>query len=734
MDIEEHFMFPIKGRIRLVGSALGIGLDKDSIICVDNFYNISRYTKDTYVVDKALQLIKDIDPLHHFSKAAAVSHNTSRVAIGFAKVAKGVVVNATPEIAPIAQLTWQKLQISKIVYSHDDSLLATGGEDGRVLIYTADNHQLILSLPPLSDTILSITFSDDDSLIFSSCFGKKATIFNVVKNIQIAKFETNYLIEDAFFYAENTRLFCVTREGAVLIYDVEKGEVIQEMLLQNSWLTTCKKMPGEEFALVGGKDKLLRIIRLSDDTLIDTINLEQTGITAMRFQESLLYIGYSDGAVDVVDINLGRDEILALLDKDDLNGALGLIQQKNVFLKTAKEYYMKIETRWKEALAKAIDLLAKDFIQEATAVIEPFMHDKAKKEEFDYYWQQKESTAKFMDALEAKNYVEAYRLADQFPYLKETLAYENVESLWNKTFEVCKQLLFNDAQGNLAKAQDLLRPFTLVKSKKDTAMMLLRNSDKYVQADKEYRAKNFVEYFKMCERFPFLKDVLIYKSALLIGDQIIQRVNALENQNDFAKALEVCKLLASMAPFKNEAGAKIKIIQLKQEFAEACKNRKLIDAFKMAESYYELRSMPEYKKLYETFKKCEKIAINAASTGNGKLALDSLKDYLHIECWVDKIAAILKIAYLAEFANNAPGKEGAIENISWKETLQYYIERYGKDEELKKLVGEIGLQAELDAIPFDGNPKGYLTTIVADSLLSIDDKPLQQHDEGNKEG
>ena len=264
--------------------------------------------------------------------------------------------------------------------------------------------------------------------------------------------------------------------------------------------------------------------------------------------------------------------------------------------------------------------------------------------------------------------------------------------------------------------------------------MLLRNSDKYVQADKEYRAKNFVEYFKMCERFPFLKDVLIYKSALLIGDQIIQRVNALENQNNFAKALEVCKLLASMAPFKNEAGAKIKIIQLKQEFAEACKNRKLIDAFKMAESYYELRSMPEYKKLYETFKKCEKIAINAASTGNGKLALDSLKDYLHIECWVDKIAAILKIAYLAEFANNAPGKEGAIENISWKETLQYYIERYGKDEELKKLVGEIGLQAELDAIPFDGNPKGYLTTIVADSLLSIDDKPLQQHDEGNKEG
>ena len=47
-------MFPIKGRIRLVGSALGIGFEKDSIICVDNFYNISKYTKDTYVVDNSI--------------------------------------------------------------------------------------------------------------------------------------------------------------------------------------------------------------------------------------------------------------------------------------------------------------------------------------------------------------------------------------------------------------------------------------------------------------------------------------------------------------------------------------------------------------------------------------------------------------------------------------------------------------------------------------------------------
>lgn len=722
-------MFPVKGKIRLVGSALGIGSSKDFIVCVDNFYNISKFTREHYVIDSALQLTKDVEPLHHFSKAAAVSYETGKVALGFAKSVKGIVVKTDSSIAPVAQLTWQKLQISTITYSHDDSLLATGGEDGRVLVYSAENYQLILSLPPLSDTISSIVFSDDDSLIFSACYGKSATIFNIVKNTQVATLKVDYLIEDVFFYAENTRLFCVTKEGMIFTYDIKEDKVINEMQLQGAWLTTCHKLSDEAFAIVGGKDKQLRIIRLSDNALIDSISLEQNGITMIHSEGNLLYLGYSDGVVEIVDIDEAREEMLEFLNKDDLKGALGVIQQKNILLKTDSTYCTKLESRWKEALAKAIDLLAKDQMQEATAVIEPFMLDKAKKKEFDYYWQQKEFTAKFMDALEAKNYAEAYRLSEQHPYLKDTIAYEEVENLWNKTFEVCKRLLFQDPQENLAKAQDLLRPFTLAKCKKDSAMMLLRNSDKYVRADKEYRAKNFVEYFKMTERFPFLKDALIYKSALIIGDQIIQRVNALENQNEFGKAIEVCKLLASMAPFRDAASAKVKIIQLKQDFAQACREHKLSEAFKLAEEHYELRSMPEYKILYDTFKQHEKIAFSFAVAGNGKGVLDNLKDYLHIECWVDKIAAILKIAYLAEFTKNAPGKEGAIENVSWKETFQYYIERYGKDEELKKVASEIGLQDELNSISSEGNSKGYLTAIIADSLLSIDDQPLNQHEE-----
>ncbi|TLD87303.1 WD40 repeat domain-containing protein [Helicobacter sp. MIT 05-5294] len=726
-------MFPVKSSLKLVGSVLGIATDKDSIICMDNFYNISTFSKENKVIDKALQLSKEVEPLHHFSKAVATSHTTSKIAMGFVKATKGVVVTTTPEIAPIAQLTWQKLAISKAAFSHEDDYIATGGEDGRVLVYSADNYQLALSLPPLPDYISSIAFSEDGRLIFAGCFGKSAMIFDVVKNMPIADIKTESLIEDAFFYAGDTLLFCVTKDGQTLIYDVREQKFIKESLFKGVWFTRCRKLPEEEFAIVGAKDKQLRIIDLKDNTLSDSISLEHSGITMMRLEENLLYLGYSDGTIEIADIDEAREEMMELLNNNDLKGALGLIQAKNIFLQTLKEYRTKLETLWKEMLAKAIDLLAKDQLQEATAVVEPFMLDSRKREEFDYYWQQKEAVAKFMDAIEAKNYMEAYKLVDQNAYLKETVAYAKLEETWEKSFEVSKRLLFQDPQGNLVKAQDLLRPFVTVKSKKDAAMMLLRNSDKFVQADKEYKAKNFVEYFKMCDRLPFLKETLIYRSALLIGDQIAQRVNAYENQNDYTKALEICKLLASMSPFKSLADEKARTIQIKLEFAQACKERKLADAFKMAETYFELRSMPEYKKLYDDFKRYEKIAFGFATAGNGKATLDNLKEYLYIEYWRDKIAAILKIAYLSEFMLNAPGKSGAQPDICWRETFQYYIERYGKDEEIKKLSDEIGLRDVLDSIPFDGNPKGYLTTIVADSLLCIDNQPLHQHGEENKE-
>lgn len=728
-------MLPIKNHLRLVGSVLSIATNKTHIICIDNFYNISTFFLENKVIDKTLNLSKTAEPLHHFSKAVAVSNRDSKLGVGFAKTPKAIILSATPEIAPIASLDWQKLEVSKVTFSKEDNFVSTGGEDGRVLLYSADSYSFLIGLPPFPDYIASIVFSDADSLLFASCFNGKAVVFDVEKNRTLLDIECESIIEDALFFDNDTKLFCVTKNGYTIVYDLLSKEKISEFQIQGAWLTICQKLPNPNFAVVGGKNKSMYIMNLYANKIIDSITMENLGLTAMFLDSSILYVGHSDGAIDIIDLDSCKEEMLECLSNDDLIGAIKLIREQNIFLQTLEEYITKIETLWKTKLQEAIDLLAVDKINEAQEVVEPFMKDPKKKEEFDYYWQQKASVASFLDAIEANNLPEAYMLVDKYPYLKETIAFSQIDSKWDKSFEVAKRLLAQNAQINLPKAQELLNPFANVKCKKEAVMMLLRNTSKFLQAEEEYKAKHFEEYFKLCDRFPFLQETLIYKSALLIGEQIMQRINALENQGEYQKAHDVCKLLASMIPFKSVANDKLKSLKLKLEFIQAYSENKLSELFAMAESNYELRSLNECRKIYDDFKTKEKLAFSFASKGKGKEVLDTLKEYLYIECWRDKIASILKLAYLSEFMLNAPGKAGAIEGISWKETFQYYIERYSKDEEIKKIAEEMGLIDVLNSIPFEGNREGYLSAIVADSLLSIDDKPLVQHEtsEGKNE-
>ncbi|MDE5602822.1 MAG: WD40 repeat domain-containing protein, partial [Helicobacter sp.] len=472
------------------------------------------------VIDKYLQFSNKLEPLYHFSKSVAISYETSKMVVGLAKNNEGIVLGVGKNIAPIASLTWQKLPISNIIFSLKDRYIAVGGQDGRVLVYFGENCQLLTAFPPVSDTISSLGFSDDEVLLFAGSFNKSAFIVNLLKNVQIAFIDFNSVVEDVVFYDKDTKIFCVTRDGKTITYDILKKEIIRENFLGKYWFTITRKLPNGDFALVGGRDNILRIVELSSNTLIDSIVLGHTGVTSMLVSKNILYMGYSDGVIEIVDIDEAKEEMLKALEANDLKGAMKIIQEKNVFLQLLNEYTIKVETLWKETLGKAIDLLAKNNIDEATILVEPFMYDKEKKEEFDYYWQQKESVAKFMDAIEAKNYAEAYILAQQHPYIQNTVAYEELESLWEKCFSGAKKLLVADHKLNFPKAQALLKSFANVKSKKETIIMLLNNTDKFLQAEVEYKEKNYAEYFKICEKFSFLKETAVYRNALYIGEQL----------------------------------------------------------------------------------------------------------------------------------------------------------------------------------------------------------------------
>lgn len=706
-------MLYIANKFKVNGSVLEIEEIKDTIVVVDNLYYVYVLNKTHLNFEKSINVTKNHEPFHRYAKSISISKD-GYLSIPLTKTSKAAILKLENNLHKKNIISWHKADLSFSVFSKDCTLLATGGEDGKTNIFSLPTFNLITSIFPRPDYISCATFSNDSKLIAIASFNKQINIFDIERNIDFAEFDTPDVVEDMLFFDENKKLFYVCKDGLTGTYNLETKSIISQNKIIDAWFTTAMLL-NDNFALVGTKDKFISIIRLSDNKSIYTLTMPRMGITKIKKIDGKMYVGYIDGTVDIIDEMKYFDELEVYLKVNDYKKAKE-VTEKNILLRTHPEYIKKMDEGWKDALQKAIDFIAKNKIDSAIEVVSPFIDDPAKNEEFSFYMSQKDYVNRFLDAVESKNLQEAYAIAEQYKDIKKLAIYENLENYWQKVFETSKKLLAANPQLNLTKAQELLKPFANVKQKKDLVYTLLRNTDKYLLADKALKDKDFVEYFRLTEKFPFLKDTEIYKKSLLIGEQLLDKISILEVQRDFQKALEFAKVLSSMSPFKLAATEKTKGIEKKINFLDAYKKKDIQKAFYLIESSPELKALPEFVELNEAFNKIAQKAYDFAFAGDAANALKILNDYLPIKYWSEKIGAIMKTAYLNEIKNFAASEEA--NKADWSKTLIDFIERFGKNDEIEKICEITGLKKYLDAINSKGNIMGYkklnyLATIIA---------------------
>ena len=722
-------MIPLLHRLKLSGSVLEMGIANQRMLILDSFYNLYEVALDTFQFKKSLKITKSYELLHKFGKSSATSQN-NYVVLGLSKTTRAIVLKVEESVEKVMSLAWHKADISIANFSRDGCYLATGGEDGRTLIYQVPSFNLLSTLPPRPDYICGMAFSPDSSLIAVSCFDRSLIIFDLKRSAEIASFTTKEVVEDLGFFNENGSLFFVCKDGSTGVFNIKEQKIISEKKQFQQWLTCVCITEDGDYAYIGTRDNFLHLVRTKDNQPLASAPTEHMGIASMILEGNRLFIGYADGYIEILELDKGSGEFEAYLKINDLIKAKTLAENQNIFLKTLPFYAKKLDELWKDALKEAIDLLARDRFQEALVFVSPFMDDPRKKEEFSYYTEQREFVAQFLDALERDEIAEAYKVAENHQEITKIVPYEKLEAHYHKTFEACKKMLADDAFSNLPKAQELLKPFINVRDKKEAIYMLLHNSDKYLSADNALKERNFVEYFRLSERFPFLKDTETYKKTYFLGQQIVQRIALLENEKNFEKAIELAKFLGMLAPFKNLALERVKLIEKKRAFLEVLNAKELKKAYALADSEESLRALPEFIKLLEEFSMLHERAYALAYRGNSKDTLALLEEYLEIPYWQEKIASTMRIAYLYEIKTLS--KKLAPKEVEWGRSLEGYVERFGKDDELATVCEACGLKQYFDEITSTGDPHGYQTRPYLSSIvLRIEDEstPIAQEED-----
>lgn len=691
-------MLPAPIKYKLNASLLAIGASSSklnssvagtkSVILLDSSYNLYEFRDGEFIFARK---IFDYEPQHQFSKACAISMN-GYIAIGEPRSPDCHILHIYNGILThIKTLSWHKADIYNIRFSKNGKYMVSGGEDGKVFIFGMPHFNIINILPPRSDYISNIHFGKVLKLVVYSSYDNVNCIFDMDTNKIIGEFETNAVAEDMTFFDNDSKIFFICANGESGIYSIET-KTLDIKPNYNAWLTRVGMTKDDNFTYIGSRDGFLRYLDLQTNKHSFNIKLDNDGIASMRVIDAKLYLGFASGHLEIFDLQRFESEFISAINANDLRKAEQIAQQ-NLSLKTLKSYIALKDRLWIEEFKDAQDILSQNPSQsafsEAFTKLKVFFEDEEKKTAFDDFTRNIGAAKDLREAMNAKDYALCYKIVSENAYLKETIDYERLESLYNEAFESAKRLLLSNDDKD--KASEILKPFASVPHLKETINILLRNAAKFKEAENLFKNKHFGEFFKLSESFRAIKTTTNYKKALLFGEQILATINELEAKNSNEKALELLEILLKFVPFQKVALERKNTILLKLEFLDLYNKKDYQKIYTQIQKYHSLKGLKEYINLAHRFNDIFENALLNASSGSCEAVYRQLEPYFNIAFFSDKIESIFNISYINELDSTLEKykkntSEAQNNTIDWFATLEQYINMFGKNDELLKIL------------------------------------------------
>jgi WD40 repeat protein len=728
-------MYNIFKELRVKSSVLGIEIFEDYTKVIDNLYNVYFIEHKNFTIEKDVNVFPKTEPLHQFSKAVGISRGLYMSMVYKDRNQILILANKEIDLKKKVLISNHRREVETMSFSKDVKTFASGGADGKVYIFDTKVFKSFASLEKQSDTISKVVFSDDNIKLLSTSFNKNGVVYDINRNKELIKFKTNYVVEDARFFDKDKKLVIITRGGETIVYDVSKKPANEEeeeaienddsgtfyelshgLHCKDDWPTTIDITKDQKYAIVGSRKSKLALVRLEDNLELATLTLDKSGITNIRIFKDKLVVGFFNGGIEYINMETNIEEFKAALKSKDY-AKIKVLTVANKFLlihPIMEEFY----SHWKAVLKKAIDLLSLEKIDEAIDITSAFMDDPVKANEFKKYLDQKAEVKKFSDLLKRKKYIRAYQLCEKSQELKSLALYQELEEYWLTSFRSAKKLLEQNSSFNTAKANQLLEPFLKVRSKERLVRTLMDNVPKFAEADILVKEQKFEDYFKMADKFSFLKETDLFKKVEGLLNRYYSQGVALVQEQKYQQALKVLNVLKPIEQYRERIAELLVDIDFKIKLKRAVAKKDINRVYELASEHDTIRFELGYKEIEKVFlSRCE-MAKAHAFAGKPKQVVKILDQYQSIEYTRDKVSTLVKTAYIEEIKLKA--KAGI--KIDWGITLGNYLKFFGKDDEITDLYEIMHKESFLEAIPEPNTGKlGFHSNDYEESIIELVD-------------
>jgi hypothetical protein len=337
--------------------------------------------------------------------------------------------------------------------------------------------------------------------------------------------------------------------------------------------------------------------------------------------------------------------------------------------------YVAAEKLWAQALAQGRELLEKNERASAKELFAPFTGIPKKNTVINQLLSSYEKYEQFQGYIKVGRFPLAYSLAKQYPAIQESELYFKMELAWKKVFAKAQELILLPNGEEQAKA--LLAPYRGISDKTVMIQQLFEQRQMYEYMKKIIAQHDYVKFFGLVKKYPFLKEFSEYASTMEYGDILYIQSQKAYAKSDYATARKACTILISFPDYAHEAQEMIETIRIKHLFYQAIASNDLSNAFSYLSTYPLLYETPEAQVLERQWNSIVDSAQRFASTGSVEEIFDVFEPYREIRDKYRAIASVIGQAYCVQLEQKIQFKAPQ-ERIEFG--IRQYVELFGLDE------------------------------------------------------
>jgi hypothetical protein len=544
----------------------------------------------------------------------------------------------------------------------------TCGQDGKGFAWVLNTSRLAFSLPHHSDYISTVAFNDNGQWIATGSYDHTINLLNIATMNQPIKLRSHSSPIVKILFLPDAKILSVERDGVMIVWDMGNAKVIKRLPKMNDDVTSMCISMSKKFVFVTTK---LGYIGLYDMHTMEQISgryiKESEHITSVTFLSNpiRLAIGTLEGSIRIYSL-LGNEEIYMQMLRDGEYKPFYDALEDNPMLFYSKAYEA-AERIWLSVIDKGQSYLEKNERQKAKELFAPFVGIPKKSALISQMLNSYEKYEQFQHCIHESRLPLAYSLAKQYPAFQGSELYRKMELQWKKLFFKAQELILTPNGDD--KARELLSPYRGISEKTVLIQQLFNDRKMYVYFKKTIVQEDYVKFFGLIKKYPFLKEFSEYTAVMEYADKLYIQAKKAYAIGEYSTVRKACEVLVSFPDYAIEAHQMDDTIRIKHLFYEAIATNNLSNAFSYLSSYPLLYETAEAQTLENQWNTAVDKAQRFAAKGNARETLAVFEPYIGIRPKYTAMASVVAQAYCAQLEQKLRA------NVS-QEVIEFGIRQY----------------------------------------------------------